>query len=395
MLFWFLAAAMLLIALAILIVPVLRVRPDKGPDRKDINIELYRQQLAKLEEELADDQIDRANFDEAKREIDLNLLADTETTEQSAKTGSSRVIAAIAGILVPVLTIAIYLGIGRADIATGKMHTDQSAELQAIEKMMTGLEQRLQANPNDSEGWVMLGRSYTALQQFAKAEQAYAKAYTLIGDDPDFLADYAEVMAMNAGNRLQGPPRKLLELALSKNKSHIKTLWLLGHAELQLGHNKQAVAYWKRLLKILPANDEAVATVNQYIAQVEGRPAEPVKPVATARLTVNVQLAKSMVARAQPGDTVFIFARAAQGPRMPLAIIRKQVKDLPITVTLDDSMAMTPQMTLSKFDQVVVGARVSKSGNALAQSGDIQGLSGAVSSGRKQPVTITIDSVIP
>jgi len=395
MLFWFLAAAMLLIALAILIVPVLRTATDQGPDRQDVNIELYRQQMAKLDQELADGQIDQAGYDESKRELDLNLLADTETAEQTAKTGSGRIIAAITGILVPVLAIGLYLGIGRADIATGNLHTDQAPELQAIEKMMTRLQQRLQANPNDSEGWVMLGRSYTALQQFAKAEQAYAKAYTLIGDDPDFLADYAEIMAMNAGNRLQGPPRKLLDLALKKNKSHIKSLWLLGHAELQLGHNKQAVAYWKRLLKVLPAGDEAVATVKQYIAQVEGRPTEPAQPTGTARLTVKVQLAKSVIARAQPEDSVFIFARAAEGPRMPLAIVRKQVKDLPITVTLDDSMAMTPQMTLSKFDQVVVGARVSRSGNALAQSGDIQGLSGAVSSGRKQPVTITIDSVVP
>lgn len=395
MLFWTLVAAMLLIALAILVVPSLRITRDDDVSRKDVNVELYRNEVARLERDLADGQIDQHTFDSSKQELDLNLLADTENDEAEARNQSGRLPAIITVVAVPIMAVGLYLGLGQSDIATGKLVTDRPAELQAIEQMMTRLVDRLEQNPDDSEGWVMLGRSYTALQQFDKAQQAYTRAYQLIGDDPDFLADYAEILAMNAGNQLQGRPMDLLNTALKKDRNHIKSLWLAGHAEVQVGNNKQAVAYWKRLLNALPPEDEAVATVKQYIAQVSGEPQPQATPAGTATLTVNVQLAKSMAARARPDDTVFIFARAASGPRMPLAIVRKQVKDLPVTVTLDDSQAMTPQMTLSTFDQVVVGARVSRSGNALAQSGDIQGLSGAVASSRKQPVTITIDSVIP
>ena len=140
---------------------------------------------------------------------------------------------------------------------------------------------------------------------------------------------------------------------------------------------------------------EAINTVNQYIAQVEGQAPPPPVTSASAKLTVKVSLAPSIKASVKPDETVFIFARAASGPRMPLAIVRKQVRDLPLTVTLDDSMAMAPQMTLSKFDKVVVGARVSKTGTALPQSGDIQGVSPTIESMQKNPVSIVINSVVP
>ena len=390
-LFWSILIFMILVALVILIVPVLRARPETGPDRKAINIELYRTQLAKLEEELNEGLLDPKAYEAAKQEIDRNLLDDTADTDTEAQAKSGRIPAIITAIVVPVVAVSLYLGLGRADLAD--VQPQKAPDVHQIEAMMTKLINHLKEKPDDSEGWVMLGRSYTALNQYDKAEDAYSKAYKLIGDDPDFLADYAEIIAMNRNNELAGEPRKLLQTALKKNPNAIKALWLSGHAELQLGHDKQAVAYWKKLLKVLPSNDtEAINTVNQYIAQVEGQAPPPVAS-SSAKLTVKVSLASSI--KASPDDTVFIFARAASGPRMPLAIVRKQVSDLPLTVTLDDSMAMAPQMTLSKFDKVVVGARVSKTGTALPQSGDIQGLSPTIESTRKQPVSIVINSVVP
>ena len=390
-LFWSILIFMILVALVILIVPVLRARPETGPDRKAINIELYRTQLAKLEEELNEGLLDPKAYEAAKQEIDRNLLDDTADTDTEAQAKSGRIPAIITAIVVPVVAVSLYLGLGRADLAD--VQPQKAPDVHQIEAMMTKLINHLKEKPDDSEGWVMLGRSYTALNQYDKAEDAYSKAYKLIGDDPDFLADYAEIIAMNRNNELAGEPRKLLQTALKKNPNAIKALWLSGHAELQLGHDKQAVAYWKKLLKVLPSNDtEAINTVNQYIAQVEGQAPPPVAS-SSAKLTVKVSLASSI--KASPDDTVFIFARAASGPRMPLAIVRKQVRDLPLTVTLDDSMAMAPQMTLSKFDKVVVGARVSKTGTALPQSGDIQGLSPTIESTRKQPVSIVINSVVP
>ena len=391
-LFWSILIFMILVALVILIVPVLRTRPETGPDRNAINIELYRTQVARLEEELNEGLLDPKAYEAARQEIDRNLLDDTADSETVARTRSGRIPAIITAIVVPVVAISLYLGLGRADLAD--IQPQKAPDVHQIEAMMTKLINHLKEKPDDSEGWVMLGRSYTALNEYDKAEDAYKKAYKLIGDDPDFLADYAEIIAMNRNNELAGEPRKLLQTALKKNPNAIKALWLSGHAELQLGHDKQAVAYWKKLLKVLPSNDtEAINTVNQYISQVEGQPAPPPVASSSAKLTVKVSLAPAI--KVNPDDTVFIFARAASGPKMPLAIVRKQVRDLPLTVTLDDSMAMAPQMTLSKFNKVVVGARVSKTGTALPQSGDIQGLSPTIESTRKQPVSIVINSVVP
>jgi len=387
---------MILVALVILIVPVLRAKPEAGPDRNEINIELYRTQLAKLDEDLKSGLLAQSAFEAAKQEIDRNLLEDTSSKEKLAQPKSGRIPALITAIVVPAVAISLYLGLGRADLAD--VQPQKAPGVHQIEKMMSKLINHLKEQPNDGEGWVMLGRSYTALNDYGKAEDAYKKAYGIIGDDPDFLADYAEIIAMNRNNELAGEPRKLLRVALKKNPHTIKALWLSGHAELQLGHDKQAVDYWKKLLKVLPPNDtEAITTVNKYIAQVQGSPAPAPAPVktASAKLTVTVSLAPSVKASVNPDETVFIFARAASGPRMPLAIVRKQVRDLPLTVTLDDSMAMAPQMTLSSFDKVVVGARVSKTGTALPQSGDIQGISPTIESNRKTPVSIEIKSVVP
>lgn len=393
-LFWSIIAFMVLVALVILIVPVLRTRPETGPDRKSINIELYRTQVAKLEEDLQEGLLDQQAFDEAKQEIDRNLLEDTADTDSVAQAKSGRIPAIITAIVVPVVAIGLYLGLGRADLVD--IQPQKTPNAHQIEKMMSRLISHLKEHPDDSDSWVILGRSYTALNEYGKAEQAYKKAYALIGDNPDFLADYAEIIAMNHNNELAGEPRKLLRIALKKNPDTIKALWLSGHAELQLGNDKKAVAYWKKLLKVLPPKDsEAINTVNQYIAQVEGKQAPPPVAGGSAKLTVKVSLASSIEASVKPDETVFIFARAASGPRMPLAIVRKQVRDLPLTVTLDDSMAMSPQMTLSKFDKVIVGARVSKTGQALPQSGDIQGVSPTIQSTRKDPVSVVINSVVP
>lgn len=396
-LFWSIVTIMILLALAILLVPVLRNRPESGPDRKAINVELYRAQVTRLEEELDDGLIDQQAFDSAKQEIDRNLLADTADSDAAATAKSGRIPAIVTAVVVPVLAVSLYLGLGRADLISAPTQTGAAPGVHQIEEMMTKLIKHLQEQPGDSEGWVMLGRSYTALQQYNKAQMAYTRAYALIGDDPDFLADYAEILAMNADNKLQGKPEQLLRIALKKDPQHVKSLWLSGHAELQLGHKKQALSFWKKLLKVLPKDDtEAINTVHQYIAQVEGREFKPVaKAASAARLTVAVSLDPSLKSTVKPEQTVFIFARAAAGPKMPLAIVRKQVRDLPVTVTLDDSMAMAPQMTLSKFDQVVVGARVSQTGTALAQSGDIQGLSKAIDSKRKQPLSVVINSRVP
>jgi cytochrome c-type biogenesis protein CcmH len=276
-----------------------------------------------------------------------------------------------------------------------------------FEQAVDRLAAKLAADPKNGEGWAMLGRSYVMLQRYGEAGLAFSKAVELLGDEPNVLADYAEALALANNDSLQGQPAQLVSKALKANPNHAKSLWLNGHALLQQGRTAQAIEQWQRLLTVLPPGVEGRAAVEQLIAQVRSSnpqlagpagPAGAPPPAAApkgAAMQVRVELARELSGRAAPTDTVFVFARAAQGPKMPLAIVRKQVKDLPLTVTLDDSMAMSPAMKLSTAGQVVVGARVSKAGNAMPQSGDLEGLSAPLPPHTSKTVVVTIGSIVP
>ncbi len=207
------------------------------------------------------------------------------------------------------------------------------------------------------------------------------------------------------GGRFSDRAGALLLKALDSEPDNLKALWLAGHWKYQQGEYADAVQYWQRVEQQLPPDGTDAQVIAQQIRQAHARLSpdeqaglpQPVPDVAAAgkALTVNVMLDPQLAADAAGEDTVFIFARAVEGPRMPLAILRKQVRDLPVTVTLDDSTAMSPAMKLSNFDQVAVGARISKSGNAMPQSGDLQGMLSPVAPGSEQPIDLQIDSRVP
>ena len=267
---------------------------------------------------------------------------------------------------------------------------------------------RLQQQPDDLKGWVMLARSYAIMKRYSEAEAAYANVLRLGGENADLLTDYADTMVMADGGAFNDESAALLLRALELEPDNLKALWLAGHWKNQSGEHQEAIDYWQRAAAKLPPGSKDIAVITSQINELQAKlgiqtePAPtPAPTVATAgtgqsaSLTVQVTLDPNVAAATSPEDTVFIFARAAQGPRMPLAIVRTQVKDLPATVTLDDSMAMTPQMVLSNFDQVTVGARVSKSGGAMPVSGDLQGIVTPVDSQTSEPVQVTIDSKVP
>ena len=270
--------------------------------------------------------------------------------------------------------------------------------------MVARLVERMKENPDDPEGWVMLGRSYLVMEQFTQAADAYAKAHALLGDEPNILADYAEALSMAAGANMAGRPFELIKEALTIDPNHTKALWLAGVAAYQGGERASALAVWRKLQGLLPEGENA-RMVQETIARVEGEMRQPsvetsggTAPVAAAgeaKIEVAVSLAAELQAQAAPDDTVFIFARALQGPPAPLAAVRLQVKDLPIMVTLDDSRAMMASRPLSSQSVVAVSARVSKSGNPIASSGDLEGSLSEVSVSSGERVSLTIDKVVP
>lgn len=260
----------------------------------------------------------------------------------------------------------------------------RKAALAKINAMVDQLVAHLKTQPDDADGWQLLARTYATMGQQAPAINAFKKAVQLRPDDSTLLSDYAVALAIANNRNLDGEPMQLIERALKSNPKNPKALALAGTAAFSRKDYKSAVGYWEELAKIEPAETPFGEQIRGSIAQARelaGMPpaaatAQAAKPAGSgpAQISGTVTLADSLKGKVSPDDTVFVFARAVEGPRMPLAIIRKQVKDLPIQFTLDDSMAMSPAAKLSGAAQVVVGARISKSGNAMPQNGDLQGL---------------------
>lgn len=262
-----------------------------------------------------------------------------------------------------------------------------------IAAMTEKLAQRLKDKPDDVEGWSMLARSYSVLGKHEDALKAYEKAVSLRKDDPTLLADYADSMAVNSNNSLEGEPMKLVERALKLDPKNLKALYLAGTAAYNKKDYANAVKLWEKLAEVGPPGNVFVREVEPAIAEARSLAGMPpaAKPLdaapkagaaATGSVSGTVTIAAALAKQAQPEDTVFVFARAAEGSRMPLAIMRKQVKDLPISFNLNDSMAMSPSSAISTASgKIVVGARVSKSGNAMPQAGDLVGQSQPVAVG--------------
>jgi cytochrome c-type biogenesis protein CcmH len=277
---------------------------------------------------------------------------------------------------------------------------------QQIEGMVTKLAERLKDKPDDAEGWAMLARSYTALGRHADALPAYQKVVALRPKDAQALADLADGLAVANNRTLDGEPERLIMQAVKLDPRNVKALELAGTVAFNRNDFKTASDYWQKAVDASEPGSEFARQLQ--VAAGEARQRAGLEPAATdapatagaapaaaggARISGRVSLAKALQGKVAPGDTVFIFARATAGPKMPLAILRKQAGDLPMTFTLDDSLAMSPAATLSSVREVIVGARISKSGNAIAQPGDLQVLSAPVAVGA-QGVALDIAEVV-
>jgi len=278
---------------------------------------------------------------------------------------------------------------------------------------VTRLAERLENNPDDAEGWFMLGRSYMVLKRYAEAADAFARLRGLVGDAPDVLLREATALAMAKGGRLAGRPIELVRRALDQQPDHAQALWMAATAAYQAGRNREALDYYRRVEPKLEG--EARTQVRSMIDQLTGSESGPQTgetsgqasdsqagqaggdvrtDEAAASVQVSVALAPQLRDRAGPNDTVFVFAKAVDGPQMPLAVVRPTVAALPASVVLDDSQAMMPQLRLSAYDRVTIGARVSGSGEVAARPGDLEGESRSISPTAAETVEVTIDRVV-
>jgi cytochrome c-type biogenesis protein CcmH len=411
LLFWFLAAGLLLSALSMLLWPLLRTRRASAvPDADSAVIAVLRDQKRAADEDFASGAITGAEreavvSDLARRVAD-EIGASPHTPASGAMPRPSWPLAIALLVSIPVLAIALYGRLGDPAAAAVATATDSGHELSdpQIAAMIGALERRLERHPDNAEGWALLARSYYALGRFPAAAEAYTKALALAPDNPDLLADYADTLAMAQGRHLAGKPLALIERALAIDPQHGKALALAATAAMEAHDPSKALAYWRRLAAQLPPGSDDATQVAAVIAELGGGAPDAVKtmraPGPRASIASNggtisgrVAVSPSLAAKVAPTDTVFIFARAPSGPRMPLAAMRIPASELPKEFTLDDAMGMAG-MKLSTANEVIVEARLSRTGNALAQPGDLFGRSAPVKPGAGG-LRITIDQVVP
>jgi cytochrome c-type biogenesis protein CcmH len=433
--FWVIAAVMTVGCFAWLLPTVLsplRQEEDTSPSHDEHALASYTERLDAVEQEHADGALTEEQLEEARHELARELLQDTRPESVRAALNSTASVwigSAVVLLALPLLAIPTYLSLGNlASIGMANEDTGPAAQVSAaaganangdmpsIEEMVAGLAQRLADNPEDAQGWLMLGRSYLVLNRLKDAEDAYAKAYALVQSRVEVLTGYAEAIARNNNNSLIGRPQELLKSALAISPKDTKTLWLSGISAMQRGDGAVAIKHWKALKATQALNAEETVTLDQMIAEAGGEaPSSITEPrsAATAAVTtsgtktaaakakasgvaiaVTVSLAPKLASKVTPGDTLFVFARAQQGPPMPLAVARMPVPTFPITVQLDESMAMMPQMTLATFPRVVIGARISKSGNAQGKPGDLQGLSEGVTPASTNNTSVAITEIV-
>jgi cytochrome c-type biogenesis protein CcmH len=409
-------ALMIAAALAFVLVPLLRHRSHAADPSA--------RRLRALDQALAAGVID-ADEHARKREALLASAGDAAPVRPSR---SAFIAVLLVALLMPASALLLYRLVGTpqaldpANVAAATAGEHGLDMQQAIDALAA----RLAQQPDDVEGWALLARAYQATGRAQESLDAYRHAHELAKDNPAVTVEYAQALAVvSPDHRIAGESRDLLEGVLKKDASNQRALWLLGISDYQASHYDAAIARWNTLLPLLEANSDVAASVKQQIAEAEAmrdgkEPPAPSKPagqeggqgiaasaaptkdsvasgaaVDAPRLTVQVSLDPKLADKLDADATLFVFARAASGPPMPLAIQRLKASQLPLTVTLDESMGMLPNMKLSMFPQVVIGARVSKSGNAMPQSGDLQILSAPLDVHHREPIALTIDQVVP
>ena len=416
--FWIVAAILTAVALIFLLFPLLRAQRPRGPSSREANLDILRGQRSEIESDIVHGVLPGEAREEALAELVARAGEDLNVGPEAVDAPVRRpwILASVLAALLPLGAVGIYLAVGSPAVADARPAAAQAPfSDRQIEAMVESLAKKVRDRPNDLEGWRLLSRSLNAMGRFPEAVDAYAHLLTLSPNDPDVLADYADALAMTQGQKLAGKPAELVARALAIDPNHPKSLALAGTAAMKSGDYRLATTYWSRLqAQLAPESDDA-RQVRAILAEISARGAPGAKPPALAQgprhevldtsakaqkaggganVTGRVSLDPALKSKVASGDTLFIYARAEGGPRMPLAVIRASAGELPREFKLDDSMSMAPNMTLSSAKSVRVEARVSRSGNAIGQPGDLIGASNPIAPGA-QGVMIMIDRVLP
>lgn len=379
--FWIAGALAVVLVLALLFRPFLLKSSTAGVSRRQLNAAIYRDQLARLERDRADNLLAEADYTQARDELQRGVIEDTREGDATLVNRTPRKTIVALGLLLPVAALGLYVVLGSPAAMQAPIGPQQKVTTQDMERLVEGLAAKLQQDPGNLEGWSMLARSYKMLGRNNEAEQAFDRAGAFMDNDAQLLAVYADLAATNANGNFAGKPTQLIQKALKVDPDNGMALWLAGTAAFRAQQYEVAIRSWERLTKQLePDSDDsnmmqesinaAYAAMGKTAPKGSSTNKASVAAVAGASVSGKVDLDPALKSKAAPGDTVMVIARAP-GSRMPVAVVRARVSDLPLTFTLDDSLSMSPQAKISLASQVDVEARISKSGMAQPEPGDL------------------------
>jgi len=406
--FWTLAALMTALALAFVIVPLLRGRPPAGPSAVEANLEVLRGQRRELEADIVAGVVAAEARGEALAELVQRAEADLAAPASVAKIDQRAPwpVVALAAVGIPAIAFGVYLAIGAPTAADPRITTGDAMDQKNVADLVDRLAQKVRERPDDAKGWALYARSSAALGRYDESAKAYEHLMKLAPGDAQVMVDYADVLGMAQGRSLAGRPSEIVKNALMIDPDNRKALALAATAAMDAGNYAESIGYWERLAALLPPGSDDDKEVREVIGELRSRagmapaPAtaiakapEPALPTGKSVSGV-VTVAPEVASKIAVTDTLFVFARAEGGPRAPLAVLRGSAKQLPLQFALDDTMAMSPQWSLSHASDVRIEARISKSGNAAPQPGDVVGTSAVVKPGAKD-VRIVIDKVLP
>jgi cytochrome c-type biogenesis protein CcmH len=384
--FWLIAAALAAAALLLVLRPLVRRPKMPRLSRSEANVSIYKDQLRELDAELAAGTLTADDHGRARLELEARLLEDVPSVEVERAPARSRTAAVAVGVAVPLLALGIYFVAGTPGALDPRQALPSADQ---VEAMVARLAAKLRENPDDADGWKLLGRSYAVMGRYADAVNAYAKAAERSPRDAQLLADFADALAMYRGQKLAGEPERLIQRALEIDPKNLKALALAGTAAYERQDYGKAAELWGRMLPLVPADSEDARMISENVDEAKKMAGIGAHPGVRG----TVRLAPGLKKDVKPDDLVYVFARAAEGPPMPLAVLRARAGELPLTFALNDSMAMAQGLTVSAHPRIVVTARVAKSGSAKPAPGDLEGKSAPVANDAAG-VNVLIDSVV-
>ena len=397
------AVLLLILILVLMLRPFFFPAKESATSRRQMNAAIYREELDKLEVDRVSGVVDSSTYELIHAEMRQRLSQDTDEADDLAVLGSPKKTMIGISVFVVVLSAGLYFGLGDA-FRIAEIKEQKPMTKESVEKMVTEFAAKMEKEPDNLKGWTMLARSYQILGRNDDAAKAYARAGSFVDTDPQLLADYADALAANANGSFVGKPTQLINQALKLDPNNLLALWLSGTADFNAQNYKAAVNTWEKLAKQLPPDSDESRTIIASIAEARlkgglppasasASPSENAPVISSQGVSGQVDIAPGLLSKIKPGDTLLVIARKP-GERMPVAVLKTALTAFPMKFVLNDALAMSPNALISQLPEVVIEVRVSKTGMAMPESGDLISKQETVKVGTTN-IRLMIDQVRP